>query len=300
MSTSNDPSSTGKRPGPAGRRKSSTRRKGRTRRKADPIRPWARRLLQSRPGLVEFVLQGVQSVYGVPVWRRALDSTCELVLTILSQNSADINAEKAFDALRRAYPGDAAAATGVGADGGGEVDNRPGWGGSGWQRLAAPDWLAVEIAPIDELVDVIRPAGLANQKAPRIQASLARLREARGDHSLEFLGQMEPAAARDWLTSIDGIGVKTASVVLMMSFGMPLMPVDRHVDRVSKRIGLMPSKVTAEQAHDRYLALLQPEQCYPLHVGLITHGRRTCHARVPDCDVCPLAPRCRYADRHAP
>ena len=246
------------------------------------------------------MLEGVQSVYGVPVWSRALDPTSELVLTILSQNSADINAEKAFDALRRAYPGDAAAATHVSTDGGGEVDNRPGWGGSGWQRLPAPDWLAVEVAPIDELVDVIRPAGLANQKAPRIQASLARLREARGDHSLEFLSEMEPAAARDWLTSIDGIGVKTASVVLMMSFGMPLMPVDRHVDRVSKRIGLMPSKVTAEQAHDRYLALLQPEQCYPLHVGLITHGRRTCHARVPDCDACPLAPRCRYVDRHAP
>ena len=111
---------------------------------------------------------------------------------------------------------------------------------------------------------------------------------------------MEPAVARDWLTSIDGIGVKTASVVLMMSFGMPLMPVDRHVDRVSKRIGLMPSKVTAEQAHDRYLALLEPEQCYPLHVGLITHGRRKCHARVPDCDACPIAPRCRYVDRRAP
>ena len=129
---------------------------------------------------------------------------------------------------------------------------------------------------------------------------LAKLREERGDHSLEFLGGMEPLAARDWLTSIDGIGVKTASVVLMMAFGMPLMPVDRHVDRVSKRIGLIPSKATAAEAHDRYLALLEPEQCYPLHVGLITHGRNLCVANSPRCDECPLALRCRYVDGRAP
>ncbi|RKY15380.1 MAG: hypothetical protein DRQ55_19630 [Planctomycetota bacterium] len=126
------------------------------------------------------------------------------------------------------------------------------------------------------------------------------MREAHGDHSLEFLGEMEPLVARDWLTSIPGIGIKTASVVLMMSFEMPLMPVDRHVDRVSKRIGLMPPHVSAEEAHDRYLALLEPEQCYPLHVGLITHGREQCHARVPDCDTCPIAPRCRQVNRRAP
>jgi endonuclease-3 len=94
--------------------------------------------------------------------------------------------------------------------------------------------------------------------------------------------------------------VKTASVVLLFSFGMPLMPVDRHVERVSKRIGLLPAKVTAEQAHDRYLALLEPDQCYPMHVGLITHGRQTCHARSPECDRCPIAPRCRHVDRAAP
>ncbi|MFO7698562.1 MAG: hypothetical protein R6X16_15610 [Anaerolineae bacterium] len=285
-------------PGAASTKRSpATRRSSTRRRKRDPIKPWARRLRESRPGLVEFVLQGVQSLYGVPRWERALDPTSELVLTILSQNSADINAEKAFDALRRAYPGDHT------ADGSADepaVDNRPGWGGGGWLRLAPPDWMAVELAPLDELVNVIRPAGLANQKAPRIQASLARLRESRGDHSLEFLGELEPLAARDWLTSIDGIGVKTASVVLMMSFGMPLMPVDRHVDRVSKRIGLMPARVSPEESHDRYLALLEPEQCYPLHVGLITHGRRMCHARLPDCDGCPIAPRCRHVDRRAP
>jgi len=292
------------------RRAPAQRRKLARRRKPDPIKPWARRLRRSRPGLVESVLEGVQSLYGVPRWDRALDPTSELVLTILSQNSADINAEKAFDALRRAYPSESseteltssagAAVPGAESVVASPVDNRPGWGGSGWLRLAPPDWMRVELAPVDELANVIRAGGLANQKAPRIQASLARLRESRGDHSLEFLGEMEPLAARDWLTGIDGIGVKTASVVLMMSFGMPLMPVDRHVDRVSKRIGLMPPRVSPEEAHERYLALLEPEQCYPLHVGLITHGRRMCHARMPDCDSCPIAPRCRHVDRRAP
>ena len=269
------------------------------RRKTDPIKPWARRLKVSRPDLVEFVLEGVQSLYGVPQWQRVLDPTSELVLVILTQNSADINAEKAFDALRLAYPSDHSLVE-RGLPRELEMAYRPGWGGTGWAILPPPDWTRVEVAPLDELVDVIRPAGLANQKAARIKASLARLREERGDHSLEFLGEMEPLAAREWLTSIGGIGVKTASVVLMMSFGMPLMPVDRHVDRVSKRIGLIPPKVSAEEAHDRYLALLKPEQCYPMHVGLITHGRNLCDARAPRCGECPIAPRCRFVDRRAP
>jgi endonuclease-3 len=270
------------------------------RRKADPTKPWARRLKVSRPDLVEFVLENVQSLYGVPQWQRVLDPTSELILVILTQNSADINAEKAFDALRLAYPSDHSLVERGRPEELQMETYRPGWGGTGWAVLPPPDWTRVEVAPLDELVDVIRPAGLANQKAARIKASLARLREERGDHSLEFLGEMDPLAAREWLTSIGGIGVKTASVVLMMSFGMPLMPVDRHVERVSKRIGLIPPKVSAEEAHDRYLALLEPEQCYPMHVGLITHGRNLCEARAPRCDECPIALRCRFVDRRAP
>ena len=273
------------------------RHKPAKRRKSNPIKPWAKRLKVARPELVEFVLDGVQSLYGVPHWKRVLDPTSELILVILTQNTADINAEKAFDALRRSYPSDHSLVERAGYQ---MEDYRPGWGGTGWAKLPPPDWLRVETAPVEELTDVIRPAGLGNQKAPRIQASLTRIREERGDHSLEFLGEMEPLAARDWLSSIDGIGVKTASVVLMMSFGAPLMPVDRHVHRVSQRIGLIPPKVTAVEAHDRFLALLEPEQCYPLHVGLITHGRHLCEARSPRCDECPLALRCRYVDRRAP
>jgi endonuclease-3 len=169
----------------------------------------------------------------------------------------------------------------------------------GLPDLPPPDWAAVEAAPIPELTDVIRPGGLANQKAPRIQAALRALIANGGSYSLEFLAGKSPLEARDWLSAIPGIGKKTASVVLLFSFGTPLMPVDRHVHRVSGRIGLIPAAVDADAAHDYYLAMLTTEQMYETHVSLISHGRRTCHARNPDCEHCPVAPRCRYFDSKA-
>ena len=241
-------------------------------------------------------------MYGSPTWQRVHDPTSELVLTILSQNSADVNAEHAFEALRAAYPmpvGSPAAPVGEASGPDGKI-TRPGWGGVGLDVADAPDWLAIELAPLPELVDAIRPGGLAQQKAPRIQDALRTLRETRGDHSLEFLGDLPALEARDWLTAISGIGRKTASVVLLFSFGTPLMPVDRHVERVSKRIGLIPAKASADEAHEQYLAMLEPEQVYEMHVNLITHGRRTCQARKPACGNCPIAPRCRYVDPKAP
>ncbi|MDQ3938742.1 MAG: hypothetical protein M3253_08710, partial [Chloroflexota bacterium] len=233
-----------------------------------------------------------RQMYGVPTWQRVHDPTSELVLTILSQNSADVNAERAFDALRARWPSELSA---------GETARvtRPGWGGLGIGEAPPPDWAAVEAAPPDELIDVIRPGGLAPQKAPRIQAALARLRAEHGDYSLEFLAERPPADALAWLTSIPGIGRKTASVLLLFSFGMPLMPVDRHVERVAKRIGVIPRKATAVQAHDHFLALLQPEQVHEAHVNLITHGRRTCYALRPACNRCAIARRCRYFDPKA-
>ncbi len=125
------------------------------------------------------------AMYGRPVWQRVHDPTSELVLTILSQNSADVNAEKAFDALRRRWPSSSASSEAPGDGTGRERINRPGWGGVGIESAAPPDWEAIESAPLAELIDVIRPGGLAPQKAPRIQASLRHVREARGDYSLE-------------------------------------------------------------------------------------------------------------------
>ena len=263
------------------------------RRRPDPALAWAKRLARTRPRLLEDTLDALTSIYGPQVWRRRLDPTSELILTILTQNSADTNAEKAFVALRAAYPSGLA-----------EEIHEPGvgWGGEGLPPGAPPDWVAVENAPLDELIDVIRPGGLGPTKAPRLQATLRRIREERGNHSLEFLGAMPAIAARDWLTTIPGIGKKTASVLLLFCFNHPLMPVDRHVERVAKRIGLVPVKAHPDLATDQFNAMLAaaPERTYEAHVLLIHHGRAICQARSPKHDLCPIRDRCRFVDPKAP
>ena len=273
------------------RRRPATKPKPRKRRKPDPIVAWKRRLDRYRPGLVDFTLDELAGIYGHPEWVRRLDPTSELILTILTQNTADTNAEVAFERLRAFYP------SGLPPE---QHHPGEGWGGRGLKDGAPPDWTRVEFAPIEELMDVIRPAGIATQKGPRIQASLRKIREERGDHSLEFLGDMTAVEARDWLTGVNGIGKKTASVVLLFCFGLPLVPIDRHVERVMKRVGLLPPKVLDDPAHDMLLALISPERAYESHVNLIRHGRLVCHARNPAHELCPLRDRCRFVDRKAP
>ncbi|MHB8958741.1 MAG: endonuclease III domain-containing protein [Candidatus Limnocylindrales bacterium] len=261
------------------------------RRAPDPAKKWASYLRRYRPGLVPFVLDGLTERYGPQRWERRLDPVSELILTILTQNTADVNAEKAYEALRAAYPSERA-----------PEEHHPGigWGGDGLSTAPPPDWSRVENAPLPELIDVIRPGGLAPQKAPRLQATLARIRDERGAYDLEFLAELPVLEARDWLTSIDGIGKKTASIVLAFCFGAPVMAVDRHVERVSKRIGLIPEKATADQAHDLFLELVDGEHMYAAHVLLIHHGREICHAQRPAHDICPLRDRCRMVSPKAP
>jgi endonuclease-3 len=213
-----------------------------------------------------FVLDALTGLYGVPEWTPRRDPTDELVLTILSQHTSDLNAERAFADLRR--------------------------------RL--PSWDGVTNAPTEEVAAAIASGGLAAQKAPRIQHALRRIRAERGGYDLVFLADLSPHDARAWLTRLDGIGPKTASVVLLFCFGLPLMPVDTHVHRVMGRIGLVPAATTADRAHDLALDMLPSDRVYEAHVNLIAHGRRTCHARRPACDRCPVAPRCRFVDPLAP
>jgi endonuclease-3 len=274
----------------AGTKRKPAKRKAK-RRKANPYSAWAKRLETMRPGIVQFTLERLRERYGPQDWVRRWDPTSELVMTILTQNSADINAEVAFQELRTAYPSNQAPERHIPG---------PGWGGAGMPDGVPPDWAQVDAAPLAELVEVIRPGGLPNQKAKGIKAALRAIHEARGDYSLEFLGEMSAMEARSWLVGINGVGVKTASVVLLFSFGLPLMPVDRHVERVSQRVGLLPKKATATEAHDHFLAMLEPDQMHEAHVNLIRHGRLVCHARKPDHMACPLRDRCRFFDPKAP
>ena len=265
------PAATGKKPA------------GRARKAPDPVKSWASYLRRYRPGLQGYVLEQLTATYGPQTWESRLDPTSELVLTILTQNTADVNAEKAYEALRGLpqRPGARGAQARDRLGGRGPVD-RPAPGLDGRRERTPP------------AARRRHPAGrAAPQKAPRIQATLRHIREQRGDYSLAFLGEMPAIEARDWLTAIDGIGKKTASIVLAFCFGAPVMAVDRHVERVSKRIGLIPAKATADQAHDLFLGILEPDEMYAAHVLLIHHGRAICHAQNPKHDLCPVRDRCR-------
>jgi len=268
-------------------------------------RAWAKRLERTRPGLVDFALDRLSERYGRPVWRARLDPISELVLTILTQNTADVNAEKAFEDMRRAYPSPASAPIvhhrrEIGSPGSGDPRPPDGWGGEGLPPGRPPNWRLVEAAPVEALIEVIRHGGLAYQKAPRIQAALRVIREERGDYDLGFLAELPPREARDWLTKIPGIGKKTASIVLLFCFGLPLFPIDTHVERVSKRIGLLPAKAPLDLAHEMFLEVFPAADMYRAHVTLITHGRQICHARNPQHDICPVVARCRFVDPKAP
>lgn len=189
---------------------------------------------------------------------RVADPLDELVLTVLSQHTSDLNAERAFADMRAAHP----------------------------------TWKQVVDAPERSLADVIRHGGLANTKAPRIQAILREVRDREGDFDLMRLSSMSDEAIRDYLMSLPGVGPKTAAVVMSFSLGRDTLPVDTHVHRVTRRLGLIPAKTSADGA-DRLLHDLVPDGLRtPLHVGLIALGRRVCKAQMPQCDGCPLARMC--------
>jgi endonuclease-3 len=152
----------------------------------------------------------------------------------------------------------------------------------------------VRDAPLAEVEEAIRPAGLSAQKAPRIQHALRTVTKKAGRLSLDFLRDLPVEEARAWLTSINGIGPKTAAIILLFSLGMPAFPVDTHIHRVTGRLGVIGPRVSAEQAHAILESLAPPGIYLPLHMLLITHGRRICHARKPDCLACPLTDLCDY------
>jgi endonuclease-3 len=198
--------------------------------------------------------------YGYPTWRQHLPPVDELVSTILSQNTSDTNRDKAFYAL----------------------------------KTLLPSWEVVRDAPGDMVIEAIRPAGLSNLKGPRIQAALRYLTETQGLITLDHLNNMTVEEAKAWLTSISGIGPKTAAIVLCFAFGRPAFPVDTHVHRVTGRLGLIGQKTTADQAHAVLEEIVPPGDYYAFHLQVIQHGRQVCHARKPECDRCVLRPDCDY------
>ena len=198
--------------------------------------------------------------YGQHEWRPRLDPLSELVFTILSQNTSDVNRDRA------------------------------------WKRLTDrfPTWESVLAADTAKLAEAIRPGGLANVKAPRIQETLRVIKRERGAFTLDFLAEMEVDEAKQWLTSLNGVGPKTAAIVILFSLGKPAFPVDTHVHRVSRRLGLIGPKTSRERAHEVLEELLPPEIYFTFHLNLITHGREVCKAQRPRCATCVLREHCDY------
>ena len=204
------------------------------------------------------IIQQLNSLYGPIEWSRRREPVPELIVTILSQHTSDLNAERSYDTLMDTF---------------GSLES-------------------VADANVDEIAAAIRHGGLAQQKAPRIKQALNIIREKRGWLELDFLEELSLEDAKAWLMSLPGVGNKTTAVVLCSSFGMPAMAVDTHVRRVAKRLGLIEVITTADQAHEVLEEMLDPWQVYSFHVYLITHGRRICKAIRPLCDICPLVDKC--------
>jgi endonuclease-3 len=199
-------------------------------------------------------------VFGEPIWRTPLPAIDELVSTILSQNTNDVNRDRGFNALRAKFS----------------------------------TWEEVRDANVEDVIAAIKPAGLANQKGPRIQQVLRAISEERGALNLDFLAGLPVEEARAWLTKFNGVGPKTAAIVLCFSLNMPAFPVDTHIYRVSGRIGLRPEKMTVEQAHPYLESVFPPETYYAAHLNLIRLGREICGARKPNCPQCPIRELCNY------
>jgi endonuclease III len=201
----------------------------------------------------------LQQAYG-PKPHRLHDPVETLVVTILSQNTNDVNRDRAYQELRRQFP----------------------------------TWQAMRDADPEQIIAAIRVAGLANHKGPHIQTALRAISAHSGELTLEFLRDMPMDDARRWLMSVDGVGPKTAAIVLCFGFGRPAFPVDTHVHRVTGRLGLIGPKVGREQAHVILEALVPGEWCYEFHINLIEHGRLVCKAPRPLCPKCTLTQHCDY------
>jgi endonuclease-3 len=200
--------------------------------------------------------------YGEREIRQDRDPVATLVNTILSQNTNDHNRDIAYRQLRERFP----------------------------------TWTDVRDADEGDVVEAIRPAGLAPTKAPRIQNALHAISEDQGELSLDFLKDMPLEQARSWLLDLNGVGPKTAAIVLLFALDRPAFPVDTHVHRVTQRLGLIPEGTSREKAHDLLEDLLPQDHYFTFHLNIIEHGRTICKARTPQCEVCTLREDCRYYD----
>jgi endonuclease-3 len=200
--------------------------------------------------------------YGIPKWRPHADPLSELIQAILSQNTSDVNSGRAFQSLMATFS----------------------------------TWEMVEKASSDDIAEAIKSGGLNRIKAERIKRILEGILESRGSLELEFLRGLSIPEAKAWLKGLPGVGPKTAGCVLLFAMGRPVLPVDTHVYRVSKRLGLINSRVSPDRAHELLEEIVPPKAIYQFHINLLAHGRSVCRARRPLCRDCVLGEVCPSND----
>ncbi len=204
------------------------------------------------------IIKLLEQEYGPREWQQGEEAIDVLIRTILSQNTSDANSNRAFDSLLTTF--------------------------GSWESMVA--------APVEHIAQAIKSGGLFRIKAIRIKQILEQIEKERGYINLEFLRSMDMAEAKNYLLHLPGVGRKTASCVLLFGLGKPCLPVDTHVFRVAKRLGLIDSKVSVKEAHDLLQEEVPPPKVYQFHLHLIEHGRQLCHARRPRCSECVLGEIC--------
>ena len=214
---------------------------------------------------VRSVRDRLRLVYGIPLAKPHGHPIAELILTVLSQSTNDRNRDVAYLALRERFPGNT--------------------------------WVAIRDAPVDEIEEAIRPGGISKIKSARIKAILRAITDTAPERelSLDWLPELTVPEAQAYLTSLPGVGRKTAACVLLFALGMRDIPVDTHVSRVGTRLALFRPRAPFDEMHDTMLQITPPGEELEFHLNLLRHGRRTCHARHPDCAGCALQRMCPSA-----
>ncbi len=207
----------------------------------------------------------LEETQGEPRWKGESDPLDSLVRTLLSQSTNDNNRDLAYERLRERFP----------------------------------TWRNVMEAPREEVADAIRPAGLGNQKSERLIAMLRWIEAEFGRLDLDFMHEMPTEEAFAHFTKVKGIGVKTMAVVMMFACGRDVFPVDTHVHRIARRLGLVPDKTDAVKTYRLMASLVPPHKSYSLHMNLLEFGRKICTARKPKCLGCPLYDLCFWGEKPA-
>ena len=223
------------------------------------VEGWVAEVAEEKP--VRYVVQNLERAYGVPEnkWTD-WDVLDMLVAVILSQATSDANSDRTYDALKKRFP----------------------------------TWDSVLRARERTLVETIRLGGLANQKAAVIRDLLRQIKERHGSFDLSFLKKMPAAEAVAYLASFRGVGPKTAACTLLFACATEVFPLDTHIFRILRRVGLIPQKCTDARAHEIMNRIVPPGKFYSFHVNLVRHGRALCRPRDPVCERCPIVEYCDY------